>query len=337
MVLAAVRVWATPSGVLPSVPWPKGVRHYIRPAAATAVVLAMLVVAGCGKDRAGQAEATDHHTGTNGLSQAAVDSPPVKPATSTANSGTLEILTVLSVEQEVDLLAQHDGVVSEIARDEGSQVDRGAVLARLDDREIQTKLKRAGAELLVAENNVRYNEAELKAKEAAYRRAQEMRKLGLGSQAVLEEAEFKAQGAKYDLESLKAVVQRTQADIQMLQLELEQMRIAAPFAGVLARRYIRSGQQLSRNDKCFRLSQLAPLRVQFLVPETAGRPVVGRSVRVGLVTGGRAYAARVQRVSPVVDAASGSYGVTAVLAGSDSGALRPGMSVRVLWPVSTSR
>ena len=299
--------------------------------AATAVVVAVLLAAGCGKDRAG--EATDHHTETNGLSQTAVDKPPVKPASSTVNPTTFEILSVLSVEQEVDLLAQHDGVVSEIVRDEGSQVDRGAVLARLDDREILTKLDRVRADLLVAQNNVKYNEAELKAKEAAYRRAQEMRKLGLGSQAQLEEAEFRAQGAKYDLESLKAVVQRTHADIHMLDLELEQTRIAAPFAGVVARRYIRSGQQLTRNEKCFRLSQLSPLRVQFLVPETARRPAVGQGVRVSLVTGSRrAYTARVQRVSPVVDAASGSYDVTAVLAGADLGALRPGMSVRVLWP-----
>jgi membrane fusion protein, multidrug efflux system len=298
----------------------------------------MFLVAGCGKERASRAEATDHHAEANVLRQPAVATPPLGTAGSTANPGTLEILTVLSVEQEVDLLAQHDGVVSEIAQEEGSLVDKGTVLARLDDREIQTKLDRARADLLVAENNVKYNEAELKAKEAAYRRAQEMRNLGLGSQAELEEAEFKAQGAKYDLASLKAIVQRTHADIHMLELELEQMRIAAPFAGVVARRYIRSGQQLSRNDKCFRLSQLAPLRVQFLVPETAQHPVVGQSVRVGLVTDRRrVYTARVQRVSPVVDASSGSYDVTAMLEDPDLGALRPGMSVQVLWPASATR
>jgi membrane fusion protein, multidrug efflux system len=317
---------------------PNAVRPYIRPVAATAVVVAVLLVAGCAKDQAGKSEAADHSAGTNAFTQPPADTSTVKPTAPITNPGVLEILSVLSVEEDVDLLAQHDGVVSEIARDEGSQVDKGTVLARLDDREIQAKLDHARADLLVAENNVKYNEAELKAKEAAYRRAQEMRKLGLGSQAELEEAEFKAQGAKYDLESLKAVVQRTHADIRMMELELEQTRIAAPFAGAVARRYIRAGQQLSRNDKCFRLSQLSPLRVQFLVPETAGRPAAGQSVRIRPLTDSRrTYAARVQRVSPVIDAASGSYDVTAALAGSDLGALRPGMSVRVLWAVSTSR
>jgi len=316
---------------------PRPTRTRLAASAAT-IAVAVVLAAGCGKEQASKLEATDRPTGTNAPGQPAVEKPRVKSGGSTANPGTLEILSVLSVEQEIDVLAQHDGVVGEIACDEGSQVGKGAVLARLDDREIQTKLERARADLLVAENNVKYNEAELKAKEAAYRRAQEMRSLGLGSQAELEEAEFKAQGAKYDLESLKAIVQRTHADIRMLELELEQTRITAPFAGVVARRYIRAGQQLSRNDKCFRLSQLSPLRVQFLVPETAGRPVEGQTVRVESVIGSRrVYKARIQRVSPVVDAASGSYDVTALLVGTDLGALRPRMSVRVLWPASTSR
>ena len=316
------------------VPW----RTRPRLAASTATIAAaVLLAAACGKEQASKLEATDRPAGVNALGQPAVEKPTVKSGGSTANPGTLEILSVLSVEQEIDVLAQHDGVVDEIACDEGSQVGKGAVLAHLDDREIQTKLERARADLLVAENNVKYNEAELKAKETAYRRAQEMRSLGLGSQAALEEAEFKAQGAKYDLESLKAIVQRTHADIHMLELELEQTRITAPFAGVVARRYIRAGQQLTRNDKCFRLSQLSPLRVQFLVPETAGRPVVGRTVRIESMIGNRrVYKAQIQRVSPVVDAASGSYEVTAVLVGTDLGALRPGMSVQVLWPASAS-
>jgi len=311
-------------------------RHRL-PASAATIAVAVLLATGCGKEQASKLEATDRPAATSALGQPAVEKPTVTSRGSTTNPGTLEILSVLSVEQELDVLAQHEGVVSEIACDEGSQVGKGAVLAHLDDREIQTKLQRARADLLVAENNVKYNEAELKAKEAAYRRAQEMRSLGLGSQAELEEAEFKAQGAKYDLESLKAIVQRTHADIHMLELELEQTRITAPFAGVVARRYIRAGQQLTRNDKCFRLSQLSPLRVQFLVPETAGRPVVGRTVRIESMIGNRrVYKAQIQRVSPVVDAASGSYEVTAVLVGTDLGALRPGMSVQVLWPASAS-
>lgn len=261
--------------------------------------------------------------------------PPSKPVAATveADHTALEILSVLSVEHEVDLLSQRDGVVTEIFKEEGSRVSKGTLLAQLDDRDLLAKLDRARADLDVAQGNVKYNEAEVKAKQAAYRRAQEMRKLGLNSDADLEEAEFKAKGAEYDLESWRAVVERTKADIRVLELELEKTRIRAPFSGVVARRYIRVGQNVLKDEKCFRLSQLAPLQVRFLVPETAGRPPRrGEPVKVTPVSDGqRIYNARVQKVSPIVDAASGSYDVTATLSGPNLSELRPGMSVRVLW------
>lgn len=270
-----------------------------------------------------------------------VTAPPAKaaPATVTEKPESLEILSVLSVEHEVDVLAQRDGVVTEILLDAGNHAAKGAVLARLDDRELLAKLDRARADLAVAQENVKYNEAELRAKQAAYRRAQEMRKLGLNSDADLEEAEFKAQGAGYDLESWRAVVERTRADARVLELEREKTLLRAPFSGVVARRYIRAGQNVLKDEKCFRLSQLAPLQVRFLVPETAGRPPKsGERVEVAPVgERQRTYSASVVKVSPTVDAASGSYDVTATLTGAKLGELRPGMSVRVLWRPAPSK
>ncbi len=246
-----------------------------------------------------------------------------------------DILSVLSVEREVDLLAQRDGVVLEIVHDQGSRVEKHTVLARLEDQDLLAQLDRARADLSVAESNVRYNAAELKARQAAYRRAQEMRELGLNSDADLEEAEFKAKGAEYDLQSWQAVVERTQAEIRMLELELQKTRIHAPFSGVVARRYIRSGENVLKDDKCFRLSQLAPLQVRFLVPETSGRhPRVGEIVEVKPASAGSLqpfYTARILRVSPVVDPASGGIEAVAQLTNPDFERLRPGMAVRVLW------
>jgi len=291
-----------------------------------ALVAAALAGAGCGES-------------PKPAAPAAPPSSAAAPAAPAAAPDTLEILTVLSVEREVDVLAQRDGIVEDIVHDQGARVEKGAVLARMDDRELRAKLERARADLHAAQSNVKYNEAELKAREAAYRRAQEMFRLGLNSQADLEEAEFKAKGAQFDLESWRAVVARTEADIRLLELELEKTTLRAPFGGVVALRFIRPGQSLVKDEKCFRLSQLAPLQVQFLVPETAARrPQLGEVVNVAPVSDSqRIYVARVHKVSPTVDAASGSYDVTAVLTGSDLDELRPGMSVKVLWRASPGK
>jgi membrane fusion protein (multidrug efflux system) len=272
-------------------------------------------------------------------SPAASPSTAAKPAAANPESSdSQDILSVLSVEHEVDLRAQREGTVMQIVRDEGSRVRSGEILAQMDDRSLAAELEKAKADLHVAEQNVKYNEAEVRAKEAAYRRQQELRKLGLSSDAELENSEFQAKGAEYDLQSWHAVVDRNKAAVRMTELEFEKTRIRTPFEGVVARRYIRQGQDVMKDEKCFRVSQLSPLRVQFQVSESSGRkPQPGDEVKVALVSDSRqVYSARISRVSPMVDPASGSYDLTAQLVGPDLSALRPGMAVRVLWPPATS-
>lgn len=263
---------------------------------------------------------------------AAPPSAPVSP-----RPATLEILSVLSVEHSVQLLAQMDGIVTTVAHDQDSWVEKGTVLAELDDREIQAKQDHARDDLEVAKNNLKYQEAETEAKDAAYRRQVELLKNGLTSQAAEEEAAFLSKGAHYDVASWTATVKEKESEIQELQVELEKTRILAPFDGFVAQRSISVGQNVVKNDPCFRISQLSPLQVRFLVPENSGRaPQVGDTLRV--VPAGdnsREYPAAVKLLSPIVDPASMSYDVTAQLTGPGLGQLRPGMAVKVLWPAQS--
>jgi RND family efflux transporter MFP subunit len=258
--------------------------------------------------------------------------PPPAAVTAPAKPG--DILSVLTVEHQVDITAQRDGVVTSLTRDEGSSVKANEVLGQLDDRSLQMELIKARDDLQVEDNNRKYKEAELKAKTAALHRQQQLRALGLSSDADLEAADFEAKAAEYDLHGYEALVESGHAEINRLDLELDQTRIHAPFAGVVVRRYIREGQAISKGDKCFRVSQLAPLQVQFQVPESSGRrPTAGSAVELSLVdNSNRALNARIVKVSPTVDAASDSYDVLAQLTGPGLADLRPGMAVRVNWP-----
>jgi len=243
-------------------------------------------------------------------------------------------LSVLSVEHQVDVTSERDGLVVSVNKDQGSTVNKGDILGQLDDRTLQIQLIKAHDDLLVAQNNVKYKEAELKAKNAALDRQQQLRTLGLSSQADLEAADFEAKAAGYDLHGWEAMTESSQAEIHRLEIELDQTRLRAPFSGTVVTRYIREGQELVKGDKCFRVSQLAPLQVQFQVPESARpRPVDGAGVNILLAEDSkRILQARVVKVSPTVDPASDSYNVTAELVGKDLSDLRPGMAVRVSWP-----
>lgn len=249
-----------------------------------------------------------------------------------------DILSVLTVEHQVDIAAQRDGVVTAISKDEGNAVKTGEILAQLDDRSLQMELIKANDDLQVEDNNRKYKEAELKAKSAAYHRQQQLRALGLSSDADLEAAEFQEKAAEYDLRGYEALVESGHAEINRLQLEADQARIHAPFSGVVVRRYVREGQAISKGDKCFRVSQLAPLQVQFQVPESsAKRPASGAPVELSLVeNSARKLNARIVKVSPTIDAASDSYDVLAQLTGPGISDLRPGMAVKVVWPGSSS-
>jgi RND family efflux transporter MFP subunit len=241
---------------------------------------------------------------------------------------------VLSVEHQVDLSTERDGVVTSIAKDAGTGVKAGEILGQLDDRTLQMELNKARNDLIVAENNVKFKEAELKAKAAALKRQHQLREYGLSSEADLEAAEFEAKGAEYDMHGWQALVESSHSEIHRLEIQLDQTRLRAPFSGVVVRRYVREGQAVAKNDKCFRISQLAPLQVQFQVPETSSkRPERGAPVDLSLIgDSGRALSARVVKVSPTVDPASDSYDVTAQLVGSGIADLRPGMAVHVIWP-----
>ena len=263
-------------------------------------------------------------------------SPPATPSepASLVRAASTDQLSVLSVEHQVDVSTERDGLVVSVNKDEGSAVNKGDILGQLDDRTLQIQLIKAHDDQLVAQNNVKYKEAELRAKSAALDRQQQLRTLGLSSQADLEAADFEAKAAGYDLHGWEAMVESSQAEIHRLEIELDQTRLRAPFSGAVVTRYIREGQQVVKGDKCFRVSQLAPLQVQFQVPESAGpHPVSGAGINILLAGDSkRILRARVVKVSPIVDPASDSYNVTAELVGKDLSDLRPGMAVRVSWP-----
>jgi membrane fusion protein, multidrug efflux system len=303
--------------------------------AAAALGTAAFVMTGCGGSSGeSNSSATPHAAPNTANSNSAPAGPPSTPERNKNN----EILSVLTVEHQVDVAAQRDGVVTSITKDEGSSVKTGEILAQLDDRSLQMELIKANDDLQVEDNNRKYKEAELKAKSAAFHRQQQLRALGLSSDADLEAAEFQEKAAEYDLRGYEALVESGHAEIKRLELEVDQTRIHAPFSGVVVRRYVREGQAITKGDKCFRVSQLSPLQVQFQVPESSGhRPAAGAPVELALVEDpARTLTARIVKVSPTIDAASDSYDVLAQLTSSSISDLRPGMAVKVAWPANSA-
>ena len=234
------------------------------------------------------------------------------------------------VENQLDVSAQREGVVTRVLADVGRHVRRGEALALLDDRQTAADRDAARAKVKSLEADVKGWEYETKVLEADLDRDEQMMKAQLITQQQLEHARYKVEADKFETERSRQNLINAQASLQSLQLELEKTRVTAPFDGVVARRYVRAGQKVAVGDRIFWVTAVAPLRIRFTLPERfAGHLQMGDSLAITSAdVPAELHDAKIISVSPVVDPASGTIEAVAEVVGS-SGALRPGMTATV--------
>ncbi len=252
------------------------------------------------------------------------------PASTRARNPSFVASGPLIVEDQVDVAAQRAGVVLKIMAEVGQGVRKGQLLALLDDRQLTAQRDADRAQLLAAQANLKDWEAETKMAEADFRRADGMYKAQLNTREELDHARYKFEGSRFEIEKARQQLLRSQATLQAADLELDKTRIRAPFAGVVARRYISLGQQVATGDRTFWVTAVSPLRVKFTLPQSfIGHIKRGQLLNViCLDNPGLKHAARVIQVSPVVDPSSGTFEVLAQLLHPGRN-LRPGMTANI--------
>lgn len=238
------------------------------------------------------------------------------------------------VENQVDVAAQREGVVSQILVDAGTRVHKGDLLATLDDRQIVADLEAARAKTASTEADLNNWKAEAKVLEADFQRAKKMWEAKLIPEEQFEHARYKAEGDQWDVKRVEQLLLNAQDTQRSLELELEKTQIRAPFDGIVARRYIRAGQSVVRGDRLMWVTATGPLRVRFTLPSKFVNQIkVGQPVAVTVADSNspQEHAARIVQVSPVVDPASGTIEALAELTGPVAD-LRPGMQADVHLP-----
>jgi len=239
------------------------------------------------------------------------------------------------VENQVELIAQRDGVVSEVFVETGAPVKKGQLLARLDDRQLRADREAAAAKLRSTEADLKNWEAGVKVAQAERDRSEQMWKANIVAKEQHERAKYRYDAAQFEAERQREDMKYAQETLRSLDFELEKTRITAPFDGLVARRYLRPGQGVAKNERLFWISAVSPLRVKFALPEAyLARVHKGTDlIVIASATPGEIHEARVVSVSPVVDPSSDTIDVTAELRGPSNG-LRPGMTatIRLLDP-----
>lgn len=269
-----------------------------------------------------------------GTSDAPLAATPPASATTSSSPETTDNFFVVTgpiiVEHQIDLTAQHDGVVQKIFFDAPARVRSGNLLAQLDDRQLIANLEAARAKSRSVAADLKNWQAETEVLKADYGRAQRLWDLGLISEEQLQHARFKAESDQWDVQRVAEMLNTAHQEERSLELELEKTKISSPFDGLIARRYIREGQSVAKGDRLFWVTAEGPLLMRFTLPEKYfGRLHQTQQLEVTTVDlPGQKHTARIKQVSPVVDPSSGTFEVLLEFVG-DRGSFRPGMTASV--------
>jgi RND family efflux transporter MFP subunit len=238
------------------------------------------------------------------------------------------------VENQVDVAAQREGVISRIVVDTGTRVRKGQLLATLDDRQLTAEHDAAEAKLRSIQADEKNWEAQNNLDKVDLQRAEKMMSYDLITKEELDHARYKVTESQYEAQRVKEDEKNGEDQLRALGLELEKTRISAPFDGIVARRYVSAGQKVGMGDRIFWVTAVAPLLVKFTLPEQfLGEIKKGDAISITVAESPKPHPAKVTLISPVVDPASDSIEVEAKLEGAPAD-LMPGMTAQVHLPNS---
>lgn len=260
-----------------------------------ALLLLAVLLAGCGAERGDDDDDSEKD-----------DAPPVPVETGKPSRGDIYAMysgtAPIEAFAEADVIAKVAGEVREILVEEGDEVSKGQILARLDGDRLRLELNETQARL----NKLRRD----------YERNVDLSRKGLISTGDFEEI-------KYEMEALEA-------SHNLASLELDYTRIRAPIDGVVSERYIKLGNTLSVNDPVFRVTGLDPLVAYLHIPEREFSNIkAGQAASIAVdALDGPPVVATVTRVSPIVDPQTGTFKTTIEI-GDPGRLIKPGMFARI--------
>ena len=181
---------------------------------------------------------------------------------------------VLLPDEEVDLSFETSGKIVEINFEEGTAVKKGQLLAKVNDRQLQAQLQRLISQLKLAEDRVFRQDALLK-RDAVSKEAYEQ--------------------VKTDLATLNA-------DIEIIKANIELTELRAPFDGVIGLRQVSIGTYASPTTVVAKLIKIAPLKVEFSVPERYAKQIKkGTNLNFSVEGTLDAFGAQVYAVESAID------------------------------------
>lgn len=239
-----------------------------------------------------------------GMPPAAVEGFVVHPS---SLDNAVQVTGSLRANESVDLRPEVTGRVTEIRFKEGSEVSKGDLLVKLEDHDLQAKLKQ--------------NLAQQNLANAKLMRLKEL---------------FKVQGvSQEELDNAQNEYDALAAEREVLLVQKFRTEIYAPFNGTIGLRSVSLGSVVSPTQIIASIQQLEPMKVEFSVPERVAAGIRDLTKIKFTVEGDTvAHEGTVYATEPAVDADTRSMLVRAQTANPTHN-LIPGRFVKVDLRLST--
>lgn len=263
-----------------------------------AVIACALLIGACGQDGENGQESDAAENEEETVAIPVEIGTPIRGDIVAVYSGTAPI----EAYAEADVIAKVGGEVREIFVEEGDDVSRGQILARLDGDRLRLELNQSQANLRKLQRD--------------YERNVDLKEKGLISSGDFDKI-------RYEMEALEA-------SFNLARLELDYTQIRAPIDGVISDRYIRLGNTISANEAAFRVTSFDPLVAYLHIPEREYRNIA-KDQLVGIdidALAGQGIIAAVTRVSPIVDPQTGTFKITIEISDEER-RIKPGMFGRI--------
>lgn len=208
----------------------------------------------------------------------------------TPASNIIKISGNIMSNEEVNLQSQIAGIVTEVHFEEGSHVQKGNLLVKIDDSQYQAQLQKD------------------EVSEKLYEITEERQKKLLAINAISQQ-DYDI--AKNNLESIKA-------DMKLIQVNIGYCNIRAPFDGIIGLKNISPGSYITPATVIADIEEISPVKIDFFVPERYADAIKnGDSIRFTVAGSDRTFPGTIYAIDPKVDPTSGSIHIRALSPNKD--------------------
>jgi RND family efflux transporter MFP subunit len=194
----------------------------------------------------------------------------------------------LRAEREATVRAELSGPMSAVAVAEGQTVRRGALLGRIEARQLEDTQRSAESAVRSAENQL-----EVARREAS--RTEELVKAGALAARDLDRAQASVTSAEAQLADARARLVGVQS-------QLADTVLNAPIAGTITDRAVSTGDVVSPGTALFTIIDPSSMRLEASVPSSAvGELRVGAPVRFTIRGYDQPFEGRIERINPQAD------------------------------------